>query len=258
MAERPVEPVLRALRVLEALNAKPANTLAELHAATGLPKPTLVRLLHTLVAAGYAAHISAEQGYRITGQVLALASGLRFIDRIVDAAAAPMAAFTREHGWPLALSKVQGGVSVVLHSTTPQSPLSFERAGFNARFALATSAVGQAHMAFCPAEERQHLIRLLRAESKVGLAALPDARAVEAHLAQVRRRGYAVTLSPRPTRVVGMAVPVRERQNVLASLVMRFPRSVMTPEVAAERYLAALNATARAIVSALAEQDSAG
>jgi IclR family mhp operon transcriptional activator len=38
---------------------------------------------------------------------------------------------------------------------------------------------------------------------------------------------------------------------------MRFPRSVMTHEQAAERYLAPLNATARAIVTELAAQDSA-
>jgi IclR family mhp operon transcriptional activator len=38
---------------------------------------------------------------------------------------------------------------------------------------------------------------------------------------------------------------------------MRFPRSVMTHEQAADRYLGSLNATARAIVTALAAQDSA-
>ena len=48
----PVQPVLRTLQVLEALNRKPASTLANLQDATGLPKPTLVRLLDTLIAAG--------------------------------------------------------------------------------------------------------------------------------------------------------------------------------------------------------------
>ena len=178
--DKPVEPVVRALQLLEALNRKSTSTLGELHAATGLPKPTLVRLLQTLIAAGYATRISAQVGYRITEQVLALSGGVRFIDRIVAAATAPMARFTREHGWPLALSKVRGGVSLVLHSTVPQSPLSFEAAGYNTAFPLATSAIGQAHMAFCPAEERQQLIRELQAGAKIGLATLPDARSIEA------------------------------------------------------------------------------
>jgi IclR family transcriptional regulator, mhp operon transcriptional activator len=38
---------------------------------------------------------------------------------------------------------------------------------------------------------------------------------------------------------------------------MRFPRSVINYEQAADRYLEPLNATARAIVTALAAQDSA-
>jgi IclR family mhp operon transcriptional activator len=84
-----------------------------------------------------------------------------------------------------------------------------------------------------------------------------DTQVLEAHLAAVRRRGYAVTLSPRPFKVLGLAVPVRQGRQVLACLVMRFPRSVMTHEQAAERYLGPLNATARAIVTELAAQGSA-
>jgi IclR family transcriptional regulator, mhp operon transcriptional activator len=127
MATSPVEPVVRALRLLEALNGKPASSLAELHAATGLPKPTLVRLLGTLISAGYATRISSQAGYRITEHVLALSSGLRFIDRIVDAAVPPMGQFTQEHAWPTGLAKVRDGVVALLHSTAPQSPLLFDR-----------------------------------------------------------------------------------------------------------------------------------
>ena len=51
---------MRALHVLEVLNRKTASSLGELHAATGLPKPTLVRMLDTLIAAGYAMRISFQ------------------------------------------------------------------------------------------------------------------------------------------------------------------------------------------------------
>ena len=108
-AGNPVEPVIRALQVLEALNRKPASGLGELHAVTGLPKPTLVRLLGTLIAAGYATRISSQAGYRITGHVLALSSGLRFIDRIVDAAVPCSATIwmgtQRQSGWPFRRSR---------------------------------------------------------------------------------------------------------------------------------------------------------
>jgi IclR family transcriptional regulator, mhp operon transcriptional activator len=256
-ASKPVEPVVRALKLLEVLNRKSASSLGDLRAATGLPKPTLIRLLDTLIAAGYGARISSEAGYRITENVLALSIGLRFIDRIVDAAVPAMSQFTREHDWPIGLAKVRDGVVALLHSTAPQSPLSFERAGYNRTYPLIPSALGQAYLAFCSADERRRLIRELLPDNELVVLGMRDTQTLEAHLALVRRRGYAVTLSPRPYRVLGLAVPVRQGRQVLACLVMRFPRSVMTHEQAADRYLGSLNATARTIVTALAAQDRA-
>jgi IclR family transcriptional regulator, mhp operon transcriptional activator len=248
IACNPVEPVIRALQVLEALNRKPASSLGELHAVTGLPKPTLIRMLGTLIAAGYATRISSQAGYRITGHVLALASGLRFIDRIVDVAVPAMSKFTRDHAWPVALAKVRGGVVALLHSTGPQSPFSFERVGYNMTYQLMYTALGQAHLAFCDSEERRCLIRDLLPDPKLELLGLRTVQSIDAHLASVRRRGYAITLKSRNLKLLGLAVPVRQGRRVLACLVMRFPRSVMTPEQAAERYLGPLNVTARAIV----------
>jgi IclR family mhp operon transcriptional activator len=254
-AENPVEPVIRALQVLEALNRKPASSLGEMHAVTGLPKPTLVRLLGTLIAAGYATRISSQAGYRITGHVLALSSGLRFIDRIVDAAVPAMSEFTRDHAWPLALAKVRDGVVALLHSTGSQSPFSFERVGYNMTYQLMYTAMGQAHLAFCDGEERKRLIRDLLPDPKLELLGLRTVQSIDAHLAAVRRRGYAVTLTSRNLKLLGLAIPVRQGRQVHACLVLRFPRSVMTPEQAAERYLEPLNATARAIVKTLVAQD---
>jgi IclR family mhp operon transcriptional activator len=65
------------------------------------------------------------------------------------------------------------------------------------------------------------------------------------------------SLSSRPFKVRGLAVPVRLRRQVLACLVIRFPRSVVTREEVADRYLEPLNATAGVIVAALAAQNSA-
>src|ERR1700744_5641618 len=99
-----IEPVRRSFAVLEALSHRRASTLATLTAETGLPRPTVVRLLHTLIALGYAAHISREQGYRLTDRVLGLAGSIRFVDHLVDAAMPHMSRFTAEHDWPLYLA----------------------------------------------------------------------------------------------------------------------------------------------------------
>ena len=57
----PVQSVLRALDLLAEVNRTSLATVGDLHRRTGLPKPTIVRLLETLMAAGYVVrHINTE------------------------------------------------------------------------------------------------------------------------------------------------------------------------------------------------------
>ena len=126
---------------------------------TGLPRPTVVRLLHTLVALGYAQRVSRQQGYRLTDRVLGLSESIRFVDHLVDAAIPHMSRFTAEHGWPLYLATSSHGAITIRHSTAPESPMSFEGAGLNARRPLLMSALGRAWLAFCPEEERRTILR---------------------------------------------------------------------------------------------------
>jgi len=57
MARPVVEPVRRSFAILEALSRRPHGTILELTAETGLPRPTVVRLLQTLIELGYVLRI---------------------------------------------------------------------------------------------------------------------------------------------------------------------------------------------------------
>jgi len=70
------------------------------------------------------------------------------------------------------------------------------------------------------------------------------------------RDGVAFTQPPRPTRLHGMAVAIRRSPRVLGSLSMRFPRSAMTEEAAAQRFGRRLQALARAIAADVARTQS--
>jgi IclR family transcriptional regulator, mhp operon transcriptional activator len=106
MARPVVEPVRRSFAILEALRRRPHGTILELTNETALPRPTVVRLLQTLIELGYVIRISRQLGYRLTDRVLGLARGIRFIDHLVDAAAPHMRRFTLQHGWPLHLGTI--------------------------------------------------------------------------------------------------------------------------------------------------------
>lgn len=250
MAATVIEPVRRSFAVLEALSHRRSTTLSVLTGETGLPRPTVVRLLHTLITLGYAARVSRQQGYRLTDRVLGFAESIRFVDHLVDAAIPHMRSFTEEHGWPLYLATISQGAIVIRHSTAPESPMSFEGAGLNARRPVLISALGRVWLAFCPEEERRTILR------DVGVTRRQEA-ALNAVLERVRREGIAFTQPPRPTRIHGMAVPIRRGSRVLGSLSMRFPRSAMTEEDVARRFGKRLQVLARAIAADVARTRSA-
>jgi len=239
-SESVIEPVRRTFQVLEVLNRRRSTTLGVLAAETGLPRPTVVRLLHTLIALGYASRVSREAGYRLTDHVLNLAGGVRFIDRLVDAAIPHMSAFTADRGWPLYLATPSAGAMTIRHSTAPESPLSFETAAYNRKSPLLVGALGRTWLAFCSESERRTALRGL------GLRYNP---ALESTLDRIRRDGYAFTRPPRPTRIHGFAVPILARGSAMGSLSIRFPRSAMSEEVVAARFAKPMQALARTIAA---------
>lgn len=246
MASPPViEPVRRSFALLEALSRRRTSTVGALTAETGLPRPTVVRLLQTLIALGYAARVSRTQGYRLTDRVLGLAGSIRFVDHLVDAATPHMSRFTAEHGWPLYLATLTYGAISIRHSTAAESPMSFEGAGLNLRRPVLTSALGRVWLAFCPTEERQAILRDIG-----GLTPRQEA-ALNAALLRIRRDGYAFTRPARPTRLHGIAVaildPSHDTERVLGSLSMRFPSSAMGEEEVGSRFGRRLLQLARAI-----------
>jgi IclR family mhp operon transcriptional activator len=238
-----IEPVRRSFAVLESLSRRRTSTLSLLVQETGLPRPTVVRLLHTLSALGYAQRVSREHGYRLTDRVLGLSGSIRFVDHLVDAALPHMSRFTAEHGWPLYLANLSYGAITIRHSTAPESPMSFEGAGLNSRRSVLASALGRVWLAFCSEPERRTILQ------DIGGLAPREEAALRAALERVRNAGYAFTASARDSRIHGMAVPIRRRQRMLGSLSMRFPRSAMNEEEVASRYARRLAALARAIAN---------
>lgn len=237
---RTVDPVRRSFALVEALSRRPHGTISELAAETALPRPTVVRLLRTLIDLGYVTRISRSMGYRLTDRVLGLAQGIRFIDHLVDAAAPHMRRFTRQHGWPLYLGTISHRAITIRHSTAPESPLSFERAALQRRSPLLSGALGRVWLAFSPDEERRAMLR------ELGVS--PDA-ALEAAFARIRRQGHAFTVLERPARLQGIAVAIRRRGRVLGCISMRFTRSTMNEAQAGARYGPLLRALAADIAA---------
>lgn len=236
-----IEPISRALRVLEVLNRRPLTTIEDLHNDTGLPKPTLVRLLQALMADGYVTQVSRTAGYRLAARVLALTSGYHPRDLLVDVAQPLMDSFTRQHKWPLYLATPEDMTMWMRYTTAPLSAIAPDHlSGYHYRFSLLVSALGKAYLAFCPRVERRLLLAPLLGAPDVEDGRVRDQATVDALLAEVKRKGYATTGSILGDRGRGIAVPLREGRRVVGAISMRHFRSALSEAEVVKRFLGPL------------------
>lgn len=235
----PVEAVVRTLRVLEALNTYPVVGIAQLHRQTGIPKPSLVRLLQTLAGEGYVRH-EPRRGYMLTSRVRALASGFHSEPRIVEVLAPLMDALTAEVKWPVALAVPDSDAAVIRYSTVPRSPLALLHSSIDMRLSLVTRGLGLAYLAFCDPDEREILIGMALQSGDPENAVARQRKALDATLELVRRQGYALR-HPKVRPVSNtLAVPVFDANRAVGAIGLTWFASTMPASEAVERYLAPL------------------
>ena len=124
------------------------------------------------------------------------------------------------------------------------------------RFPLLTTAHGQAYLAFCSAQEREAILKMLRASKSRGNAIAHETALVNKTLAEVRNRGYALRPADAADRVIGFAVPVLHGQGVAATIGMRYFGTAMSPEETVRRYLKILQNIAAAVADGLTHHDA--
>lgn len=245
-----VQAVVRTLRILEVLNRQSVTSLHRLYTATQLPKSTLVRLLETLISAGFVARISRREGYAPTERVLRLSAGVRHRELIVDMARSHLEDFTRTHKWQVSIATSEGDTMLVRFTTRHMSPFAREEVFLNRRVGMLRSAMGQVYFAHCPADEAAFILKLLAASDPTQIGSHGGLVQVEKLAAKIRRDGYASRGSSLADATCGLAAPILEpgiSGGPLAALVMTYYPSAMSEQEAIERYLPPIRAIAERI-----------
>lgn len=224
----PVQSVERALSLLVELNKQRAATVGELHRRTQLPKPTIVRLLETLIRLGYVSSDSRLGGYQVTSQVAMLSCGFHGTTLVIEAARPWAIDLTRKLKWPVAIAALEKDAVYVRFSTIPDSPVSPFHATINMRLSLISRALGRAYLAFCPREERNLLVRMLAASKDSEDRPRELESIVPALVKAIRRRGYAER-DPRvePKSSATVAVPIMLEKRILATMGLTYFRSAV-------------------------------
>lgn len=227
MSDRPIviRSIARALRLLDAMNERQPCSLAELNAVTGLPKPTIFRILATLQHEGYVVGEGHLGQYRVTERTRRLGAAYGRKSLLVDVGAPLLRQVTRQIKWPLALGVLDGDAMVVRYSTMPYSPLAVQATTLGHRLGLLESAMGLAYMAFCDTAQREILLDMLRAAAPEGR--FDEDRHIHADLALTRQRGYGLRLAKVSGASATVAVPIIAGSAILGVLSMTTFGSLM-------------------------------
>lgn len=254
---KPVIALARGLDVLRIVNQDRLATVGSIHRATGLDKATIVRMLETLEHEGYVMRDPARTGYAPTGRTLLLSQGY---DRHlwVASVADPILQQVRDQvGWPVDLALFGRDAMIISQTAQERGSVLFVRRRPGFRIPVLTTSLGRAYLAFCDEAERGAVVARLAGVPgpSTELARQPDR--LEALLAEVRARGYALT-DPSYShemfddKVWAIGVPVRAGDRVFAAINVMLLHSAVAEPAGVAQFLEPLQRTAARIGEALA------
>ena len=252
----------RGLDVLRTLDERHGQSLAELHAATGIPKPSLLRILDTLEASGFAWRAIGDGRYRRRFALILRPSLADELLAIGEIAAPFLEALRRKVIWPSDVLVFRDFRMELVETSRRQSPLGVAMYPLGYRVEMFLSAPGRAWLAFCSDAEREtvladaalHPPMLQRSRDLLrgGLADILD---------ETRRLGYASRdplfggaddkdISVIDDRLDAIAVPLMAGGRVLATMNLVWPRKYRLKEQIVREHLADLQETAASIAAA--------
>lgn len=258
----------RGLQVLGVLRTRATSSLHELHEATRIPKPSLLRILATLVQHGLASRRLADGRYRYSDFRTIERKRDRY-DHVAEASVPVLDRLCQKVLWPSDLMVPAGDHMERRETSQAHSPFFPHRTHRNRvgqPVGWLLTGVGRAYLAFCPETEKERILRRLRNSKKPDDHLARHPKRLEQILAETRTRGYATrdpsftggTYGGPPLNdgLASIAVPLLGRTGVYGSLNILWIKSAFSVEQFAVRHLADLHQAAHEIVDAL-HQDHA-
>ena len=251
-----VRAVHRALMLLRLMNRRDSWTLQQIAKDSSLAKPTVYRLLHTLIEEGYVHMPPGRLGvYRLTANVRELGAGLTSFTIFADHADPIIIAATHALDWPVSFAMpdppfmriVSCGMPYIREHSAKATSVGREHWMFS-------SAVGAAYLSVCD-ESRLVECHRLAVEHRRGTRddiPVPTMHELRTNLRNVRGSGYALRIAKPGDVNSAIAVPVRLGERPIGAIACStFPRSLSAEFI--RKILAPLQDAACRIAEACAE-----
>lgn len=255
----------RGLQVMQVLQTCSIVSLNDIHRATHIPKPSLLRILRTLEQAGVVSRRLADGHYRLSA-FKRVARKQDAHERVAEAAAPVLDSLCQKVKWPSDLLVPAGDHMERRETSRALSPFiihshfhSTREIGTKVNWLL--TGVGRAYLAFCSAGERERIIERLCRSNRPEDWLARDPRRLEQIFAETRKRGFGVRdpsfvggpygTSPFDDGLAGMAIPLQDGKRVYGAINILWIKTAFTIEEFAAQHLADLQAAGQVIVTAL-------
>lgn len=261
----------RGLQVMQVLQSSSIASLHDIHRATRISKPSLLRILNTLENAGVVSRRLADGHYRLSAFTPSAQKRDEYA-RVAEAAAPVLDRLCQRVKWPSDLLVPAGDHMERRETSRALSPFAIN-SPFHGRKELGTkvnwllTGVGRAYLAFCAAGERERILKRLRRSDKPEDRLARDPRRLEHILAETRARGFGIRdpsfvggpygTPPFDDGLAGMAIPLQEGRRVYGSINILWIKTAFTIEEFAARHLADLQQAGHEIIASL-KSSSAG
>lgn len=259
-----IQALERGVQVMAALREMRAASLHDLHRGTGIPKPTLTRILYTLYQQGLVWQRMADGAF-LPSHIMLQRGRLDDIAWLVEIASPVLEELCERVMWPSVLSVPRLDHMEVVETNSPRARYDELPAGpIGFRANMLRSASGRAYLAFCPEAEREAVLRRLRERDVAGHELAHDPAAMRRILGATRRRGFSVRAPDfgshysKTRREVddgrnSIAMPIRTGDHVLGCVNLTWRRKALTLTEVVQRYAGDLHGAITTIENRLAE-----
>ena len=238
--ENTIRALARGLQVIEYLQSHSPASLANLHKDTGLPKVTLLRILHTLQEEGWVYRGIGDDRYRLSYHLQHLGDNLMAADALAEAAGPILDNLQAEVLWPSDVAVRKGLNMEIVETTRKKQAIVINREAIGVRPEILRSAVGHAYFAFCSDTERAEILERLAVRDDEQGRLAKDGVWIDSVLTSVQQRGYGQRDArswPTPAGdLCGIAVPVFVEERVKACINIVWPEGAVAPDLVDKRF----------------------
>jgi IclR family mhp operon transcriptional activator len=232
----------RMFDIVELLNRCRGASITELSSKSGFSRRAVDRMLVSLTKYGYVRRLETDGKYYLSHLIRKLSDGFSDEEWVTDVASPILLDLCKEITWPCDLSTFKNDAMYLRDTARRFSPFSVDWITVGERFPMMISGAGRAYLTFCPEQERNEILELLRGSSDKFDLLVNKPGYVKKFTAETRRQGYGLRCREHiyDGRTDSVAVPIRIGTRVLGTIGIVGIASAITGQELADRHLTPL------------------